>query len=184
MKGRIIVALATFAAVAAALAASSLGFTSTAVVRSSATAFDLHDKSQKLNLQAKDPIHVDIRQVTMTANEVIGWHGHAGPSLLVVKSGSLVVSQPDGDACNVETYEAGAAFVHAEDAHSFRAGSSGADFYIVYLIPEGRFPPRFPPASQPSARERSATFGPRRGARLGVPARGARGPRARTRSRG
>ena len=140
MKGRVVFAVVTITVLSAAFAATSFGFTRAALVRSGATEIDLHDKSQKLKLQAKEPIHVDIRQVTMTAGEVIGWHGHAGPSLLVVKTGSLTVTQADAGGCSVETYEQGAAFVHGENPHSFRAGSSGADFYIVYLLPQDALP--------------------------------------------
>lgn len=140
MKGRVVLAVATIAVLTAAFAATSFGFTSAALVRSNATGIDLHDKSQKLKLQAKDPIHVDIRQVTMSAGEIIGWHGHAGPSLLVVKTGSLTVTQAADTGCDVQTYEQGAAFVHGEDPHSFRAGSSGAELYIVYLLPQDALP--------------------------------------------
>lgn len=144
MKRRIILALAAPAVLAAVFAASSFGLTSSLVARSNATEFNLHDKSQKLNLQAKEPIHVDIRSVTLDAGEVVNWHGHAGPSLLIVKSGALTVSEPDGKGkkavCSVRTYAANEAFAHSEDVHSFRAGEGGAAFYIVYLLPEGQFP--------------------------------------------
>jgi hypothetical protein len=172
MKGRVSLALAALAVLGAAFATSSFGLTSSLVVRSNATELDLHDKSQHLKLQAKRPIHVDIRFVTLAANEVIDWHGHAGPSLLVVKTGELTVlepkrkgeigrltareleatpglavSAPDRTACRIETYGPGEAFVHGEDAHSFRAGGEGAEFYIVYLLPEGALPAPIPMAA-------------------------------------
>jgi hypothetical protein len=140
---RIILALAVPAVVAAALASSSFGVvSSTLTVRGNATTFDLHDKSQKLKLQAKEPIHVDIRHVTAESGDVIGggWHGHLGPSLVVVGSGSLQVTEPDGNECRQTTYTQGASFVHSEDAHRFVAGSGGVDLYIVYLMPENTMP--------------------------------------------
>jgi hypothetical protein len=140
---RIILALAIPAVVAAAFASSSLGVvTSTLVVRSNATAFELHDKSQKLKLQAKDPIHVDIRRVTADAGDVIGggWHGHLGPSLVVIASGSLTVTEPEGQHCRQTTYAAGSSFVHIEDAHRFVAGNGGVDLHIVYLMPQNALP--------------------------------------------
>ena len=140
MKGRIILALVAPVVLAAAFATSSFGLSSSEVVRSNATEFDLRDRSEKLRFRAKEPIHVDIRYVTLDANEPIGWHGHAGPSLLIVKTGSLAVTEPRGKACNETGYEAGAAFVHSEDVHSFRAGAEGAAFYIVYLLPDGGSP--------------------------------------------
>ena len=140
---RIILALAVPAVVAAAFASSSLGVvTSSLVVRGNATSFDLHDKSQKLKLQAKEPIHVDIRRVTADAGDVIGggWHGHLGPSLVVIAAGSLEVTEPDGHECRQTTYAAGSSFVHSEDAHRFVAGSGGVDLHIVYLMPENTLP--------------------------------------------
>ncbi len=113
-------------------------------MRSNATEFDLRDRSERLKLRAKEPIHVDIRYVVLDANELIDWHGHAGPSLLIVKTGSLTVTEPDRRSCDVEMYDAGEAFVHSEDVHSFRAGGSGAEFYIVYLLPDGASPAPIP----------------------------------------
>ncbi len=146
MRGKIILALVVPTIVAAVLATASWGVvTSTLVVRSNATALDLHDKSQKLKLQAKDPIHVDIRHVTADAGDVIGggWHGHAGPSLALVAGGSLTVTEsagPAGSECASTTYGTGSTVLHGEDAHTFVAGSGGVDLYIVYLLPEGATP--------------------------------------------
>lgn len=143
MKGRIILALAAPAVLAAVFATGAFGVvTSTLVVRGNASAIDLHDKSQKLKLEAKEPIHVDIRHVTADAGDVIGpsWHTHAGPSLVVVAGGSLTASEPAGQDCSVTTYGTGSTFVHSEEAHRFVAGSTGADIYILYLLPEGALP--------------------------------------------
>lgn len=140
MKGRILFGVGVVAILAAALATSSLGvISSSPVVRGSSGAFDLHDTSQKLKLYSKESLDVDIRFVTLGAGDTTGWHGHHGPSLVVVKSGSLTVSQPDGLGCSVTTYEAGAAFVHPEGPHTFVSGG-GAEIYIVYLLPTGASP--------------------------------------------
>ena len=140
MKVRIILALVAPVVLAAAFTTSSFGLSSSQVVRSNATELDLRDRSQKLKLRAKEPIHVDIRLVTLAGSEPIDWHGHAGPSVLIVKTGSLTVSEPAGKACSVTTYGPGEAFVHSEDVHSFHAGADGAEFYIVYLLPDGASP--------------------------------------------
>jgi quercetin dioxygenase-like cupin family protein len=140
MKGRIILVLVAPVVLAAAFATSSFGLSSSLLVRGDATEFDLRDRSERLRLRAKEPIHIDIRLVTLLASEPIDWHGHAGPSLLIVKSGSLTVTEPRGKTCSETTHEAGAAFVHSEDVHRFRAGAAGAEFYIVYLLPDGASP--------------------------------------------
>ena len=134
MKERILFGLVVVGVVAGVLATASLGvISSSPVVRGSIGAFELHDKSQKLKLQSREPLDVDVRFVTLGANDTTGWHGHNGPSLVIVKSGSLTVSQPDGNECSVTTYSTGATFVHPEGAHNF-VSASGAEIYIVYLL--------------------------------------------------
>ena len=145
MKGRIAVALVTLATaavvtVAAAFATPPSGLVGTPLARGAAGAFDLHDTSQKLKLQAKEPIDVAFVRATLTANGSTGWHGHAAPSLVVVSAGSMTVSEVHRGECVEETYSAGSAFVHSEDAHNFVAGPSGAEFYIAYLLPAGASP--------------------------------------------
>ena len=144
MKQRILFGLVVVGVVAGVLATASLGvISSSPVVRGSIGAFELHDKSQKLKLQSREPLDVDVRFVTLGANDTTGWHGHNGPSLVIVKSGSLTVSQPDGNECSVTTYSTGATFVHPEGAHNF-VSPSGAEIYIVYLLPQGTSPAPIP----------------------------------------
>jgi hypothetical protein len=145
MKHRIFFALAAAAlltafAVATAVATPPSGLVGTPIARGGAGVFSIHDKSQKLKLQAKEPLDVALVKATLTANGYTGWHGHAAPSIVVVKQGSLTAVEPRDGGCSVETYGAGKAFVHSEDAHNFVAGPEGAEFYIVYLLPEAASP--------------------------------------------
>ena len=145
MKGRLLLALLTVsvtavAAVGMALATPPSGLVGTPLGRGAAGAFDLHDKSQKLKLQAKEPIDVAFVKATLTANGFTGWHGHAAPSLVVVSAGSLTVYEVADGGCAATTYAAGSAFVHAEDANNLVAGPNGAEFYIAYLLPAGASP--------------------------------------------
>ena len=145
MKGRIAIALASIGAlgvfaVGVAVATPPSGLVGTPLARGAAGEFDLHDKSQKLKLQAKEPLDVAFVKATLTANGFTGWHGHAAPSLVVVSAGTLAVHELSGAECVVKTYPAGSAFVHSEDAHNFVAGPSGAEFYIAYLLPAGASP--------------------------------------------
>ena len=140
MKSKLTIGILSIVALAAVFASTSFGLSSTLVGRGTIGAFSLQDKSQKLKLQSKDPLTVDIRHVIFNAGESTSWHGHAGPSLVIVNTGSLSVYEADGKACSVNTYGPGAAFVHQEDAHNFVAGGDGADIDIVYLLPEGGSP--------------------------------------------
>lgn len=140
MKRKITVAVLGIAALSAVFAAASLGLTSTQTVRARTGPFTLTDKNQKLKIQSKDTLDVDVRHVTLNANETINWHTHAGPSLVLVKAGSLTMTETDGKTCRAGTFSAGEAFVHKEDVHQFVAGGDGAELYIVYLLPEGASP--------------------------------------------
>jgi hypothetical protein len=145
MKGRIGVAVVLLAAsavatVGAALATPPSGLVGTPLARGAAGAFDLHDTSQKLKLQAKEPIDVAFVKATLGPNGFTGWHGHTAPSLVVVSAGSMTVIEVHGGECVERTYAAGSAFVHSEDAHNFVAGPNGAEFYIAYLLPAGASP--------------------------------------------
>jgi hypothetical protein len=145
MKTRIAIGLVGLAmpavlAVGVALATPPSGLVGTTLARGAAGAFDLHDKSQKLKLQAKEPIDVSFVRATLAANGYTGWHGHAAPSLVVVSAGSLTAYEVSGGECVTKTYAAGSAFVHPEHAHNYVAGPSGAEFYIAYLLPAGASP--------------------------------------------
>jgi hypothetical protein len=153
MKARIVVMLAVTGALAVTVVTAALAtpqdppgsVTSALVARGTTGAFELRDKSEKLKLQAKGALTVDIRNVTLIPNGSTGWHGHTGPSLVVMSSGSLTMLRPgdrgnDDSGCLVTTHAAGDVFVHPEGAHDFRAGSGGATFAIVYLLPEAASP--------------------------------------------
>jgi hypothetical protein len=145
MKGRIAAAFVMLAALASiavgvALATPPSGLVGTPLARGAAGAFDLHDTSQKLKLQAKEPLDVAFVRATLAANGFTGWHGHAAPSLVVVSAGSMTVSEVEGGQCVERTYGAGSGFVHSEDAHNFVAGPNGVEFYIAYLLPAGASP--------------------------------------------
>jgi quercetin dioxygenase-like cupin family protein len=140
MKRKITLGVMSIAALSAVFVSASFGLTSSQTVRARTGAFTLMDKSQKLKIQSKDTLDIDVRQVTLNANETISWHTHTGPSLVLVKTGSVTMSAADGKTCGVDTYSAGSAFVHPEDAHRFVAGGDGAEIYIVYLLPEDASP--------------------------------------------
>lgn len=146
-----LVSLAALAAVAAALATTSSGLVGTPLSRGAAGELTIHDKSQKLKVQAKESMDVALVKATLTPNGYTGWHGHSGPSILIVKTGSLSVYELRGAECDVQTYGEGKAFVHSEDAHNFVAGPEGAEFYIVYLLPEAASPAPIDVSPAPAA---------------------------------
>lgn len=82
---------------------------------------------------------VAIVRATLAAGGTTDWHGHPGPSAVVVTAGSIrVVQSLPGGACSTTDYAAGTSFFHSEAAHTFiNPGSVSAEFYVVYFAPAG-----------------------------------------------
>jgi hypothetical protein len=85
-----------------------------------------------------------VQHVRLPANADTGWHTHPGPALVLVVDGSLTYEDAFANECRRITYTAewpdpGQGFVDRGFGHVHRAvaGSDGADFYVVYLLPPG-----------------------------------------------
>jgi hypothetical protein len=67
------------------------------------------------------------------------WHTHPGPAIVTVVSGSLSYQDQHGKRCRTVTYQQGHGFVDQGFGHIHRAiaGSTGAHFYVTYVIPSG-----------------------------------------------
>jgi quercetin dioxygenase-like cupin family protein len=91
-----------------------------------------------LELKTKGPIDVVQQSLTLQPGGHSGWHGHAGPVLVVVKSGTVTTYEWDDPDCTPETYSAGEAFVDTGAGHDARnAGDVAADVVFTYLLPPG-----------------------------------------------
>lgn len=71
------------------------------------------------------------------------WHTHPGPNLVLVVSGSLILTDQH---CNVTTYTDGQGFATGMKTHLAVAGPGGADFYSLYFLPADADVLREPPA--------------------------------------
>lgn len=151
----VIVALTLLAALATgvALATPPFGLTSQLLVRGGATELRIQDQEQRLKLQAKEPTDLAIVKATLAApvpatpttpavpGGSTGWHGHPGPSLVVVLSGTLTMYEPEGKKCIAQTFGRGQAFAHPADVHNFvNTGTDAVEFYVVYFVPAGAAP--------------------------------------------
>jgi quercetin dioxygenase-like cupin family protein len=147
-----LVALSAFSAVSItavtfAWATPGSGISPTPLARGAGGEFRIKAENFRFKLRAKDATDVALVNVKMAPNGYTGWHGHAGPSLVVVKTGQLAMYTPGKRACEVSVHNAGTTFVHPEGAHNFRntaRDASGAatetEFYIVYFVPAGGSP--------------------------------------------
>lgn len=68
-----------------------------------------------------------------------GWHSHPGPSLVIVKSGTLTLYKGDDPTCTPEVIQAGSGFVDdGGDVHIVRnEGSVETVVYVTSLVPAG-----------------------------------------------
>lgn len=126
---------------AVAFATPPSGLTSQLLARGAAGEFDVRDKTMKLKIQAKEATDVAVVKATLAPGGQTGWHAHPGPSIVVVKSGTLTMVEAARGSCHGSTFGAGRAFVHPEEAHNFvNTGAGDAEFYVTYFVPAGAAP--------------------------------------------
>jgi hypothetical protein len=82
---------------------------------------------------------VFIQHVRLAPGEATPWHTHPGPVFVEVVKGSLTYEDAEHGDCRELPYEAGRGFFDRGFGHVHRvvAGSSGAEFYPVYVLPPG-----------------------------------------------
>ena len=68
-----------------------------------------------------------------------GWHSHPGPSVVVVKTGTLALYRANDPSCKPQLVEAGSGFVDVGgDVHVVRnEGSVESVVYVMSLVPHG-----------------------------------------------
>jgi hypothetical protein len=135
-----------------ALATPPSGLTSELLARGAAGQFRIHDESMGLKMEARRDTDVAIVKATLAPDGTTGWHGHPGPSIVIVKTGTLTMREGrhghhHGHAhggwrqCSEQDFAAGTAFVHPEHEHEFVNRSGAAvEFWVVYLVPAGATP--------------------------------------------
>jgi quercetin dioxygenase-like cupin family protein len=95
----------------------------------------------KVNITAKGATDVQVIENIIAPGGSFGWHSHPGPSLVIVKSGTLSVYH--GPNCMMEEYGPGSAlgstFVdQGHDLHLVRNNTTAVDdVYVVSFLPAG-----------------------------------------------
>jgi hypothetical protein len=125
------------------------------LARGAAGEFRIHDQSMGLEMEARQKTDVAVVRATLAPGGSTGWHGHPGPSIVVVKTGALTIREPSHrergqyrgigrggwQRCSEQTFPAGSSFVHPEHEHDFvNQTDVVAEFYVVYLVPAGATP--------------------------------------------
>jgi len=81
------------------------------------------------------PADAAVQKILLEPSEGPNWHTHAGPVMVIVKSGSFAFVDDD---CSETTYTAGQVFVDEGFGHVHRAYNPGpgtTEVWAVYVIP-------------------------------------------------
>jgi hypothetical protein len=143
-----VVVVGTVAAVA--LATPGSGVTTTTFVAANFTK-TVHENSDRVKFQTKDPTIVRDQKLVWTAGAYSGWHHHPGVIIVTVQSGSVTVEDAN---CNSTTYGPGlpdgAVFVEGGDAPLQVTSAGGATEYATQIAPDAS-PPVFRIEDNPPA---------------------------------
>jgi quercetin dioxygenase-like cupin family protein len=90
-------------------------------------------------IKANRPSDVYVLQNTISPGGTFGWHGHPGPSLVIVKSGTATFYLASDPTCSPHTVSAGQGFVdQGGDVHVVRnEGNVDLVTVVVSLVPAG-----------------------------------------------
>lgn len=83
---------------------------------------------------------VAVVRATLAPSGTTDWHGHPGPSVVVVTAGTIRLIEPAaGGGCRQSDHQAGEAFFRAEGAHNFvnPSAATQAEFLVTYFAPTG-----------------------------------------------
>ncbi len=123
------------------LATPSSGVTSTTIATGSLDPVDINVKTGdwKTQLRTKGQTDVTVVENRVAPGGTFGWHSHPGPSLIVVKAGSLTFYHGDDPACTPHVYQAGDALVDAgNDVHVGRnEGAVEVVVVVTRFLPAG-----------------------------------------------
>ena len=83
-----------------------------------------------------DQSDVAVIRATLDADGYTNWHGHPGPSVVIVTEGTLTVLEPTAaGGCRSRDLGPGSAFFHTSGNHDFRNdGTQQVVFYITYFV--------------------------------------------------
>jgi quercetin dioxygenase-like cupin family protein len=91
----------------------------------------------RINTKGNSDLYV--LQNTIAPGGTFGWHGHPGPSLVIVKSGTATFYMADDPTCSPHVVQAGSGFVdNGHDTHVVRnEGSVDLVTVVVSFVPAG-----------------------------------------------
>lgn len=146
MRNRLILAIPVALLFAAAVigiahATPASGVKSTAIASGTLDPVNLLVKngSWMTQLRTKGETNLAVVENDVAPGGSFGWHSHPGPSLIIVKAGTLTFYHGDDPSCTPEIHSAGDAFIDpGTDVHvGVNRGSETAIVIVTRLLPAG-----------------------------------------------
>jgi quercetin dioxygenase-like cupin family protein len=114
------------------------GLQSEPVARGAAGQLVIEGNEGQFSINTRVPTDVAVVRVMLAPGGFTGWHGHPGPGVVVVKSGSVTLRGEHQGQCHETQYGAGKSFAHFQQTHNVvNPGPDPAELYVVYFVPEG-----------------------------------------------
>jgi quercetin dioxygenase-like cupin family protein len=134
-----VLGVAAFAGVTLATPAS--GVTNTAIAAGNLPPVNLNIKTGdwKMNLRTKGDSDVSVTESRVGPGGNFGWHSHPGPSLSVVKSGTLTFYRGDDPTCTPTVYQTGDVLIDPGGAVHIGRNEGSVDLVLVVtrIVPDG-----------------------------------------------
>jgi quercetin dioxygenase-like cupin family protein len=134
-----VMSVAAFAGIVMATPAS--GITSTSIAAGNLEEINLNIRTGdwKLNLRTKGQTDVSVVENRVAPGGTFGWHSHPGPSLIIVKSGTITFYRADDPTCSPRAYSAGDALVDPGNAVHVGRNQGTVDVVVIVtrFVPDG-----------------------------------------------
>jgi quercetin dioxygenase-like cupin family protein len=147
MRTRILLAmlaasLASAALTSLVLATAQFGVTPTSIAATADLGevdIDVKTGDWKLKLQTKGRTDVSVVENRIIPGGTFGWHSHPGPSLIIVKSGSITFYRADDPTCSPDVYTVGQALIDPGNAIHVGVNEGTVDAVVVVtrFVPDG-----------------------------------------------
>ncbi len=138
----VLVAVMSAASIAGlVLATPASGITSTSIAGGNLDELDLSIRTGdwKLNLRTKGQTDVSVVENRVAPGGTFGWHSHPGPSLIIVKAGTITFYRADDPTCSPQIYQAGDALVDPGNSVHVGRNEGTVDVVVIVtrLVPDG-----------------------------------------------
>jgi quercetin dioxygenase-like cupin family protein len=135
-------ALATAALTGLVLATAQSGITPTTLAPTTdlaAVDINVETGSWELELKIKGRSDVSVVENRVAPGGTFGWHSHPGPSLIIVKSGTMTFYRANDPTCSPDVYTAGQALIDPGNSIHVGVNEGTVDAVVVVtrFVPDG-----------------------------------------------